>query len=217
MDAIRRSLLSCTVLAVMAVVAGCATTAPPVPTDFMPNGQEAIVFGRMEFVSNGTTLPPDTRFGLLKPQIIVHFSPLTDATVLNRSELGAAKFAVRALVSENGHFITKLPVGRYYVDTLGYFGTRGGNFTGWRTYAPEAGKPFLLTFDVLPNKATYLGTVRNFVWLGTQTMSRDEYSFNLGFVDERTEAEQYLLQRHPALRDSIESLPMQSRPLKPRE
>jgi hypothetical protein len=103
---------------------GCASVAV-VSKDFVPNEREAIVFGRMEFVVDGTP-PPNARFGSVKPAIRMHVSRYSGVGELNRNALKPGEFVLEAPVSDEGYFVAQLPVGEYYVVESVYVGARGG-------------------------------------------------------------------------------------------
>jgi hypothetical protein len=190
--------------------AGCATTAPPVDTGFVPNDREGLVYGRMEFVVDGTTVPPGTRHGLIKPEVDAELSKYTGLDQLNENAWKPGEFVIRAPVSGDGHFAAKLPVGRYYFVGFTYLGAGGGHagLAFWRTYTQisqtHVSRPMLITFEVVPNKATYLGTVRHLVTVGSNSTTTQEFSFDLQLVDDSAAETARLLQQYSHLKGMTE-------------
>lgn len=195
----------CALVAVVLICSGCATTSDNIDPAFAPNEREGLVYGRMEFVVNGQTLPQDARAGLIKPKVVAHVSKFGGISELNSNAWKAGEFMFDAPVSDSGEFAAKLPVGRYYFVEFMYFGAGTGpaGMAGWRTYTEimhgDVFKPMVVTFDVLPGKATYLGTIRHLVQLGSPKLSGQAFFFNLEFVDEYGNSTEALMHRFPRL------------------
>lgn len=190
------------------LLTGCATFVDAVPPDFVPNAHEGLIYGRMEFVVDGKTLPPDTRYGLVKPMIRSSISRFTSIRELNENGWKAGEFAFDAAVSDAGDFVARLPVGRYYFVEFDYFGP-GNGIPMWRTYADTFGVrlmyPTIYEFDVLPGKATYIGSMRHLVDYGAAWTSGQVVYFDLTQSDDSVAATARLLDRSPKLRGITES------------
>jgi hypothetical protein len=190
---------------------GCAATADRVSADFAPSKDEGLIYGRMEFVVNGRTLPPDARAGFVKPGITAHVSKYIDPGMLNKNGWKPGEFVFDAPVSSEGHFVGKLPVGKYYFVEFQYFGasTGRGNLASWRTYTETSGvrlrRPMLISFEVLPNKATYIGSLRHLVDLGSPSLTTQVFFFDLQLSNEFSNETPRLLQKYPHLKDATES------------
>jgi hypothetical protein len=194
--------------AIAVLCSGCATDSGQVARSFVPNEREGMVYGRMDFVVDGQTLAPDAHMGFLKASIRTLLSKFGGVDTLSSNEWKAGEFIIDANAKERGEFAAKLPVGRYYIFEIMYFAAvaYGDGMTGWRTYAETSGsrinKPFIITFDVLPNKVTYLGTIRHLIQ--TDGLQQRLY-FDLQFADEYTNSTKIFLERFPALSNAIET------------
>jgi hypothetical protein len=170
MRRLARKLRFLTVIALVVVLAGCASELKTAAPDFAPNDREGLVYGRMEVVLNGAVLPPDAKLkhSLVKPEVQATVMPFTTLDEVSTGVNESNGFRLKAPVSSAGDFIVKLPVGRYYVAAFVYWGIATNRTVPvWRTYSAMLGedlaKPSLVTFDVLPNKATYFGTLQHII------------------------------------------------------
>lgn len=173
---------------------------------FTPDEREGLIYGRMEFVFNGQVLPPDAKGTLfLKPKVRSGISKFVGLDKLNTSGWSASDYLLDSFVSERGFFAVRLPVGRYYFVDFTYTGAAPGpaSMASWRTYtellSSTVRKPMVISFEVLPGKATYLGTIRHFLSLGRLRINSQEFFFDLQFSDEYKEATNVLLQHMPGL------------------
>jgi hypothetical protein len=192
------------VIAAMVLCIGCATHTDKIDASFVPTEKDGFIYGRMEFVVNGRTLPPDARAGLVTAEIVSHVSHFGGVETLNSNAWKPGEFFFRAPVSNHGEFAARLPVGRYYIVELIYLGAARGPaaMTAWRTYTEILGgdlfKPIVITFDVLPGKATYLGTIRHLVRLDPQRAGQ-QFFFGLDFIDEFGSSTEFMLREFPGL------------------
>jgi hypothetical protein len=183
---------------------GCATPAGKVSNDFTPNDREGVVYGRMELDINGETLPPDYHQGFVNTNVVVHVSRYQGDDQLNSNSWKPGEFAFRAHVSQDGRFAAKLPVGTYYCVEFAYAGVPVGRarLAGWRTYAPILGetlvRPSVITFEVLPNKATYIGHVHHMLQI-EHAGRQDHVNFDLRLSDDTAQDTSWLLQQYPNL------------------
>jgi len=158
-----------TVMALLASLSACVTGVDRVATDFAPNDTEGLVYGRMELFVNEGAVKPDQKRG----EVMSFLRNFTGTDNLVRPGLAESPGTLRidARVTQGGDFIAKLPVGRYYFDHFVYIGLverpRGAlrGIVDWCTYSNSGyttvSEPILVTFDVLPNRATYIGTLRH--------------------------------------------------------
>jgi hypothetical protein len=153
-------------MALLASLSACVTGVDRVATDFAPSNTEGLVYGRMELLVNDGAVEPDKEHG----QVMAFLRKFTGIDDLYKPVLGEAPGTLRieARVSNRGDFVAKLPVGHYYFDHfvyLSFMGRRGN--ADWCTYSgtgyTTVSTPMLVTFDVLPNTATYIGTIRHLI------------------------------------------------------
>jgi hypothetical protein len=77
----------CVLLAMALLSGGCASTSDKIESTFVPNEREGLVYGRMEFVVNGHTLPPDALFDI---EFADEYKNSTDAFVQRFPGLASA-------------------------------------------------------------------------------------------------------------------------------
>jgi len=182
-------------------ISGCATVAVDPGVGFIPNEQEGIVFGQMQLLIDGNLVRYDGKryFGVVWPQkVVTHISPYSDGQSLNMNPLLPGKLAFATQIADDGYFTAKLPVGRYYVDEFGYYLPDYLSFPkGCRTYMYYMGvKPSdlqIVIFDVLPNKATYIGTFIH----RSDTDNNKKTIFKLRMINEFDTNKTVFLSKHP--------------------
>lgn len=154
-----------TVMAFLVSLSACVTDVDRVNMNFTPNDTEGLVYGRMEMLINDGAVEP-SRYGRVEGFL----RKFTGTDDLHRPGLVEPPGTLRivAWASKGGDFVAKLPVGRYYFDYFYYAGAPTG-FTDWVTYSDANSTtvktPLLVTFEVLPNRATYFGTLRHRIWI----------------------------------------------------
>lgn len=153
-------------MALLASLSACVTGVDRVATDFAPSDTEGLVYGRMELLVNDGAIEPDKDHG----EVMSFLRKFTGINNLTQPLLVESPGTLRidARVTEGGDFVARLPVGRYYFDHFAYFGATRG-MADWCTYSGSGyttvSTPLLVTFDVLPNRATYIGTLRHRLWV----------------------------------------------------
>ncbi|MFA5337178.1 MAG: hypothetical protein WC330_02450 [Candidatus Omnitrophota bacterium] len=190
-------------------ISGCATVAVGPEVGFIPNEQEGIVFGQMQLLIDGNLVRYDGKkyFGAVWPQkVVTHISPYSDEQSLNMNTLLPGKLAFATQIADDGYFSAKLPVGRYYVNEFGYYLPNYLSFPkGCRTYMYYMGvKPFdlqIVLFDVLPNKATYIGTFIH----RSDTGNNKKTIFKLRMANEFDTNKTVFLSKHPMAEESVVS------------
>jgi hypothetical protein len=193
--------------AIAVLCSGCATPSDTIAPAFVPSEREGLIYGRMEFVVDGKTLATDAHVGLVKSNITTSVSKFSGIDKLNTSGWIPGEFQFGASASERGEFSAKLPVGRYYIVAFDYWGASPAvdKQLYWSTYAEKMGtslyKPTIITFDVLPNKATYLGTIRHLI----QRDGPQQLYFDIQLADEYANSTKVFLERFPALSNAIET------------
>lgn len=205
-----------------ALLAACASTLKPPDAAAVPDGQRSLVVGRAIVLHNGSTVAAtDARASLLAPGIIIHLSPLVDENKIERNAFVAGKWATRAYVAEDGYFAAELPPGKYYVVEYQYRKQVDG-VTGFRTYMPLLGstvyQPYLVTFEVVPGRATYIGTTVHKIddtmaGVNADGTARKGWSLNLTVRSEEAQARAWFLQRYPQWGDQWQPRPALMKPL----
>jgi hypothetical protein len=177
----------------------------PPETGFAPNEQEAIVFGQMQFYSNGK-LAQYT--GKSNQMIATHISIYSEQKPLNTSQFKPGELAFKSMLADEGHFSAKLPVGRYYIVEFNYSGVTRYPL-GLRTYMPilaiKIATPKVVIFDVLPQRATYIGTFIHRVDSVAKPGNIIEKNFGMDIVDEFDECRAWFLAKYPLGTQSIVS------------
>jgi hypothetical protein len=192
------------VLGVAIQLGSCAASIPKVSDAVAANltANQGVVFGRMAVVKDGHALTTDLYRNLLKPEVAVHLSPFESMEKLARNEWLPGKWFFRAHLLKGGYFSTTLPAGKYYfVEFMFIDVTR--EMLALRTYdsnsAAQIFRPAVVTFEVLPGKTTYIGTIVHKI---------DEAGRGAGWsmdiTDESADATQWFKTQHPRS-DAIES------------
>lgn len=207
----RVSGIACIALGVaLLALSGCVTRVDPVAPTFVPNEREGVVYGTMEFVVNGWQWPPDTRVGLIKPEIGAEISRFQGLDELTTGSFRSGDLIIHAMVRDGGDFVAKLPVGRYYFVTFGYHGVGPDGIAVWRTYSDmifsgqKVDRAMLVMFDVVPNKATYIGTMRHLISEGGSGL-QTSLGFGMQIRNEFGAATARILQPYPQLQPMAES------------
>jgi len=196
-------------------LAGCVTMATNPGIGFTPNEQEGIVFGQMQLLDDGNLVRYNARtfFGIAYPQMIqTHVSQFSDvqSVSLNQWLPAEKQHSFLTQIADDGYFSVKLPVGRYYINSFGYFLPEYLPFPkGWSTYMSLMGitpsDPKVVIFDVLPNQATYIGTfIHRSDSADGQSNSRKR-NFKLKVVDEYEKCKSVFLAKHPQIGQSVVS------------
>lgn len=199
---------------------GCAGRAPA-PEPSAMNADSAIVFGRDVVLLDGEVVTGHEVKQLLggPARIESHVSPYVSDALLIQSGWVPGKYFISALGSDDGYFAIVLPPGRYYfVEHLyknefpmpynmmfmrSYMNTTGGR--AWR--------PFITTFEAVPGKATYIGTLYH----EFQTVpGQSTRAWGLRISSERGSSDEWLLRHYPQLADRLTAATATSHPLEGR-
>jgi hypothetical protein len=188
------------VMAIAAMLSGCATELPAPNPGFELNDQKSVVFGRAQFILNGHLLALDDATEKYQAQIITHVGSFAGLQALERNPWSPGKWAFRAITNKGGYFAITLPPGRYYIVEFSYL--KLGPLVGLRTYMPildiKPIKPFVTTFTVVPGQATYIGTMRH-IMNDTTTDATRLITWELEIVDETPELTTWVRKEYPAL------------------
>jgi hypothetical protein len=201
----RRLGLATLVVSLLSVLTSCATPTPKASAKSQPDARHGIVYGRIRVDKDGEIIGTVKRFHLISPYVAIHVSPYAGADKLSRNEWAAGKWfrSVSLKQPGDGYFSLDLPVGRYYIVYFIYGEIVGSGSIYMRTYESIPGatnfKPMVMTFDVRPGEATYVGTwLHRFTNVSTWPASAD---FDLDVLNEFTESQQWLKANFPKLAD----------------
>jgi hypothetical protein len=151
---------------VVMITMSCATVLKPLDEhSFDLDNTNSIIFGKAEFVLDGQILDYKGTSLLLENSIIHHISRYTSDEKISQNKWAPGEYSFGVTGDSKGYFAFALPPGKYYFVELIYRGiipdVKGG--LALRTYMPILGgvvkKPYLITFDVPPNSAVYIGTI----------------------------------------------------------
>jgi hypothetical protein len=110
---------------------------------------------------------------------------------------------------EDGYFVCALPPGKYYFVELDYLGVlplSDRDTVGIRTYMPVHGlvaHPYLLTFDVPPGRAAYIGTLRHEFEVLRDNWFESKAEYTISFTNEFDTAREWFLKSNGNLKDDI--------------
>ncbi|MFA5336979.1 MAG: hypothetical protein WC330_01440 [Candidatus Omnitrophota bacterium] len=190
-------------------MSGCATLATDSGAGFVPNDQEGIVFGQMQLMTDGNLIRYYGDIGILginSPQSILTYICAYSDPKSVKYGLPLGERAFKTLIADDGYFSAKLPVGRYYIKMFVYCVPITWYFPqGWSTYMPSPGfkQPDLkvILFDVLPNKATYIGTFIH----RSDSVDEQNRIFKLSIVNEYDKCKPVFLAKHSMAEGSVVS------------
>jgi hypothetical protein len=138
----------------------CATFLPPLQNRSSLNDKTSIVFGRMEILDNGDPIHFKASRTFLDGLMMCHVSRYVSNQKLNRNRFVSGEYAFKATLGKDGYFSFPIPPGKYYFVELDYiYALPDEPNIGVRTYKGKS--PFLMTFEALPNRAVYIGTIQN--------------------------------------------------------
>ncbi len=143
-----------------------ATTLKSPDSSFNLDGNNSIIFGKAEVILDGQLIDYRGTSYLVKKTIVQHISRYVSDELINKSKWKAGEYAFSVTRDKDGYFAFAVPPGKYYFVFFAYVGVLPDVDTmAVSTYMPfskgEVKKPYLITFDVLPNRAVYIGTIRH--------------------------------------------------------
>ncbi len=190
-------------------ISGCATLSTRPSVGFIPNEQEGVVFGQMQLMTDGNLIRYYGDIGLLginSPQSILTYICVYSDPKSVKSGLPLGERAFKTLIADDGYFSAQLPVGRYYIKYFVYCVPITWHFPqGWSTYMPGPGfkqlEPKVIVFDVLPNKANYIGTFIH----RSDSVDNQNRVFKLSIINEYDKCKSVFLSKHPIAEESVVS------------
>jgi hypothetical protein len=179
------------------VLSSCASVLKNIDSNVVPDGNMSVVVGRLQLTYNGDPVEPKPRRGY----IIYHINPFTGVNNLNTNPFSAGEIAIKVNLNEEGYFAVPLPPGRYYVLSFN-FGYQA-KLIFFRTLRPssqyENQRLWFATFEVLPGKATYIGTINNHVGdLPSDKPKTEVWSLKLQITDESSVTREWFNKTYPS-------------------
>lgn len=177
----------------------CATLLRPASKNKIPDQESAIIFGKSVFFHNGRPIQYKGSWYLTKKSITLHISEYDGIDKLNENAFLPGEYAYRVSYDEEGYFAFSIAPGTYYFVEFAYWGIipdSSNNAVGARTYADLPGtstdQPYVITFEVAPNSANYIGTIKH-----SFNTSRlvpglvSEYKYEISIIDKYENAKRW--------------------------
>lgn len=161
----------------------CAATLLKSPnSSFNLDDNNSIIFGKAEVVFDGQSIDYKGTSYLVKKTIMHHISRYVSDEEINNNKWKAGEYAFSVTSDKDGYFAFAVPPGKYYFVEFDYIGVLPDvDYFGVRTYMSikgEVKKPYLMSFDVPPNRAVYIGTIRH----EFHTIEKSWVHFKAGYV-----------------------------------
>lgn len=187
----------------------CATMLHPPDSSFTLSSTNSIIFGKDEVICDGQPVEYKGTIMLVEKSIVHHISPYVSDEAINKNRLVAGRYAFRVTDEEGGYFDYAVPPGKYYFVELDYIGVLplfDQGAVGIRTYMPIHGRvahPYLLTFDVPPGRAVYIGTIRHEFEVLRDNWFGFKAEYTISFTNEFDAAREWFLKSHASLKDDV--------------
>jgi hypothetical protein len=185
----------------------CATMVHPPDSSFKPDSNNSIIFGKDEVICDGKPVDYQGRYALVKKSIVHHFSRYVSDEAINKSKWAPGQYAFRVTDDQGGYFVCAVPPGKYYFvefDDIGVI--PGSDVMQIRTYMPIHGRvthPYLLTFDVPPGRAVYIGTIRHKFDILRNNWAEFQAAYTISFTNDFDAAREWFLKSHESLKDDV--------------
>jgi hypothetical protein len=150
-------------LASIFFLVGCPHAQPKPENSFISTNKDALVFGRLQIFQNGHDYTSDNHIMFIYPLISTTGEPCWDQWAIPHK---------KKLDFQDGYFFLSLPPGKYCLTHIAYypdsfFGIKLASNSFLTIFADIPGATTdvhsnnsLLFFEVLPNRANYIGTIR---------------------------------------------------------
>jgi hypothetical protein len=148
----------------------CATLLHPPKSSYSLDSKNSIIFGRDDVIFNGESIKYNGPHFILKQSIVHHISRYVSDEAINKNLWKPGEYSFTVTGDQDGYFTFAVPPGKYYFVEFDYVNVLPADATDliWvRTYMPTRAfqkpysEPYLMTFDVPPNRAVYIGTIRH--------------------------------------------------------
>jgi TonB family protein len=185
----------------------CATMVQPPDSSFKPDSNNSIIFGKDEVICDGKPVDYQGRYALVKKSIVHFFSRYVSDETVNQNKFVAGQYAFRVTDEQGGYFVCTVPPGKYYFVELDYIGVIPGSDTmAVRTYMPINGwvrNPYLMTFDVPPGRAVYIGTIRHDFHVLKNNWAGFQANYTISFTNDFDAAREWFLKSNGSLKDDV--------------
>jgi|GEM_PF-3228747 len=182
----------------------CSTFLKPSNALSQLGGQNAIIFGKVEFLKNDTlTNVPSVTFLDPDPSIMNHISHYVSDASLSQNVFSAGEYVFRTRVYKNNYFAAVIPPGKYYFNLFTYTGLFDAKPAfDFRTQT-VTGTPFLMTFEVATNQAVYLGTIRHSFHTKADNWFYFKSELTIDCTNEFDEAKKWFLKSNPQFETNV--------------
>jgi len=202
------NLLRNTVLIISLMLTSCATKLKSPDVSYVIDEKNSVIIGKADLIYNGRKTDYSGKYLLAKKGIVHHISKFTSIEELNTNVFGAGEYAFQVTYEDNGYFVIALPPGKYYFVEFAYLYVISAGIEGVRTYTNLPGireieNPLVITFEILPNSVTYIGTIKHIV----NRYSRRNIHYWIEIVDEHEDAIKWFVKsRNNSNNDMIKNL-----------
>jgi hypothetical protein len=177
----------------------------------------SIVFGRAEVLMDGEPLDLKGGSFLRLKEMMIHISPYVSDEAINQNKFLPGKYCFKIKSDHDGCFAFVVPPGKYYFVEFDYLGLLPFAPTvGVRTYMPIEGKvpnPYLMTFDVPPNHAVNLGTIRQEFRTLTDNLLYYKFEYTIEYTNNYGPALKWFMESNGNLKDKISKGITETRPV----
>ena len=187
------NLLRNIVFIISLMLTSCVATKLKSPdVSYVIDEKNSVIVGKADVIYMGRKTDYSGKYLLFKKGIIHHISQFTSIEELNRSAFVAGDYSFWVTYEDNGYFVFALPPGIYYFVEFDYLYVISAGIETFRTYADfpfltkniDNKNPLVITFEILPNSVTYIGTIKHTV----NRYSRRNIHYWIEIVDEHEDA-----------------------------
>lgn len=207
------NLLRNTVLIISLMLTSCVTKLKSPDVSYVIDEKNSVIVGKADVIYMGRKTDYSGKYLLFKKGIIHNISQFTSIEELNRSSFVAGDYSFWVTYEDNGYFVFALPPGKYYFVEFAYLYVISSGIESFRTYVDfpfltqniDNKNPLVITFEILPNSVTYIGTIKHIV--NRYSRRQRNYHFRIEIVDEYEDAIKWFVKsRNNSKNDMIKNL-----------
>lgn len=188
------NLLRYIIIIISIILTSCTTKLKSPDVSYVIDEKNSLIFGKADVIYMGRKTDYSGKYLLFKKGIIHHISQFTSIEELNRSAFVAGDYSFWVTYEDNGYFVFTLPPGKYYFVEFDYLYVISASIETFRTYVDfpfltkniDNKNPLVITFEILPNSVTYIGTIKHIV--KRYSRRQKNYHFRIEIVDEYEDA-----------------------------